>query len=112
MLTRLTVVGFTNFLKVEVRFRPFLWVAGPHGGGKANLFDAIRLLSALADRPRSEAALSVRDDSRRAGDVRPLFSRVGDNSVQQMTGAAEMMVPHEEWDALGQKAAVSSTCLH
>jgi predicted ATPase len=112
MLTRLKVSGFKNLLNVDVRFGPFTCVAGPNGVGKSNLFDAIRFLSALADRPLIEAALSVRDDSSRAGDVRSLFYRAGNNYVHEMTFEAEMIVPHEEWDDLGQKAEASITFLH
>lgn len=60
MLTRLRVSGFKNLVDVDVRFGPFTCVAGPNGVGKSNLFDAIRFLSLLADRPLIEAAQEVR----------------------------------------------------
>ena len=80
MLTRLKVTGFKNLVDVDVRFGPFTCIAGPNGVGKSNLFDAIRFLSALADRPLVEAALTVRGDenSGRTADVRSLFQRYGD----------------------------------
>ena len=112
MLTRLKVSGFKNLLNVDVRFGPFTCVAGPNGVGKSNLFDAIQFLSALADHPLIEAALSVRGESSRTGDVRSLFYRVGDTYVDQMTFEVEMIVPHEAWDDLGQKAEASITFLH
>ncbi|MEC4817495.1 MAG: AAA family ATPase [Scytonema sp. PMC 1069.18] len=65
MLTRLKVSGFKNLVDVDVRFGPFTCVAGANGVGKSNLFDAIRFLSAIADRPLVEAALSVRDEEGR-----------------------------------------------
>ncbi len=65
MLTRLKVSGFKNLVDVDVRFGPFTCVAGANGVGKSNLFDAIRFLSAIADCPLIEAALSVRDEGGR-----------------------------------------------
>ena len=50
MLTRLRVSGFKNLVDVDVRFGPFTCIAGANGVGKSNLFDAIALLSALADK--------------------------------------------------------------
>ncbi len=111
MLTRLKVSGFKNLVDVDVRFGPFTCVAGPNGVGKSNLFDAIRFLSALADRPLIDAALSVRDEEGRTADVRSLFHRVGDAYAEEMSFTAEMIVPREALDDLGQKAEASITFL-
>ncbi|MBI3800778.1 MAG: AAA family ATPase [Deltaproteobacteria bacterium] len=111
MLTRLKVSGFKNLVDVDVRFGPFTCVAGPNGVGKSNLFDAIRFLSALADRPLVDAALSVRDEGGRTADIRSLFHRVGDVYANEMSFAAEMIVPQEARDDLGQKAKASITFL-
>src|SRR3712207_9354874 len=73
MLTRLKVSGFKNLLEVDASFSPFTCIAGGNAVGKSNLFDAIMLLSALADRPLIEAAMSVRDEGGRAADIRTLF---------------------------------------
>ena len=51
MLTRLRARGFKNLVDVELRFGPLTCVAGPNGVGKSNVFDAIRFLSLLADKP-------------------------------------------------------------
>ncbi|MGB3570927.1 MAG: AAA family ATPase, partial [Phormidesmis sp.] len=51
MLTRLRISGFKNLVDVDIRFGPFTCIAGTNGVGKSNLFDAIRFLSSLADRP-------------------------------------------------------------
>lgn len=111
MLTRLKVSGFKNLVDVDVRFGPFTCVAGTNAVGKSNLFDAIRFLSALADRPLIDAALSVRDEGGRTADVRSLFHRVGDNYDDEMSFEAEMIVPREGVDDLGQKARASITFL-
>ncbi|MCU0571237.1 MAG: AAA family ATPase [Oculatellaceae cyanobacterium Prado106] len=77
MLTRLKISGFKNLVDVDVRFGAFTCIAGANGVGKSNLFDAIRFLSSLADLPLIEAALSVRDEAGKTGDIRSLFHRVG-----------------------------------
>lgn len=111
MLTRLKVSGFKNLVDVDVRFGPFTCVAGANGVGKSNLFDAIRFLSAIADCPLIEAALSVRDEGGKTADVRSLFHRVGDEYVNEMSFEAEMIVPYEGIDDLGQRAEASITFL-
>ncbi len=111
MLTRLKVSGFKNLVNVDVRFGAFTCIAGANGVGKSNLFDAIRFLSALADLPLIEAALSVRDEEGRTGDVRSLFHRVGETYSDEMSFEAEMIVPAGGEDDLGQKAEASITFL-
>ena len=111
MLTRLKVNGFKNLVDVDVRFGPFTCIAGANGVGKSNLFDAIHFLSALADRPLVDAALSVRDEGGRTTDVRSLFHRVGSEYDAQMSFEAEMIVPEEGMDDFGQMAKTSTTFL-
>jgi predicted ATPase len=111
MLTRLRVKGFKNLVDVDVYFGPFTCVAGANGVGKSNLFDAIRFLSALADRPLIDAALSVRDEGGRTTDVHSLFHRVGNHYDSQMSFEVEMIVPAEAIDDLGQVAKASITSL-
>jgi len=113
MLTRLQVSGFKNLEKVDIRFGPFTCIAGPNGVGKSNVFDGIRFLSALADRPLMEAALAIRGDDNggRMGDVRSLFLRCGDDYAQKMSFEAEMIIPSEGEDDLGAVAKATITFL-
>jgi predicted ATPase len=111
MLTRLKVNGFKNLVEVDVRFGPFTCVAGANGVGKSNLFDAITFLSALADKSLVDAAASVRAEEGRTADIRSLFHRVSDEYDDVMSFEAEMIVPHEGWDDLGQRAEASITFL-
>jgi len=111
MLTRLKVSGFKNLVDVDVRFGPFTCIAGPNGAGKSNLFDAIRFLSALADRPLIEAAMSVRDETGKTADIKSLFYRHGDQTEPQMSFEAEMIIPAEGADDLGQIAKATITFL-
>lgn len=109
MLTRLKIKGFKNLVDVDVRFGPFTCVAGPNGAGKSNLFDAILFISALADVPFIDAARSVRDEKGRGYDIRGLFHRVGDRYDDEVSFEAEMIVPSQGADDLGQevKAKIS-----
>ncbi len=111
MLTRLKVSGFKNLVDVDVYLGPFTCIAVANGVGKSNLFDAIRFLSALADRPLVDAALSVRDEGGRTTDIRSLFHRVGNDYANEMTFEAEMIVPSSGLDDLGQEATASITFL-
>ncbi len=111
MLTHLKVNGFKNLVNVDVRFGPFTCIAGANGVGKSNLLDAIAFLSVLADKPLLDAALSIRDDSGRTGDVRSLFHRVGDDYAELMSFEAEMIVPRSGVDDLGQQAEATITFL-
>ncbi len=111
MLTRLKISGFKNLVDVDVRFGPFTCIAGPNGVGKSNLFDAIRLLSALADHPLMEAAMSVRDETGKTADIKSLFYRHGDQTEPQMSFHAEMIIPTKGIDDLGQPAKARSTFL-
>src|ERR1700691_4349803 len=92
VLTRLRVSGFKNLVDVDVHFGPFTCIAGANGVGKSNLFDAIFFLSALTERTVAEAALAVRDESQRTGDVRNIFHRFGDQNDTQMSFEAEMIL--------------------
>ena len=109
MLTRLRVNGFKNLVDVDVRFGPFTCIAGPNGVGKSNLLDAILFLSALADRPLMDAALSVRDQGAKTGDIRGLFHHVGDRFDEIMSFEAEMIIPEHGTDDLGQPAQATAT---
>ena len=102
MLTRLRVRGFKNLADVDVRLGPFTSIAGVNGAGKSNLLDAIAFLRALAGQPLVDAALSVCDD------IRGLFHRGGDGRILL---EAEMLVPKEGVDELGQPAEATITFL-
>ena len=112
-MTRLKVSGFKNLVDVDIRFGPFTCIAGPNGVGKSNLFDAILFLSALADHPLMTAAQSVRGDENgaRMSDIRSLFHRCGDEYASEMSFEAEMIIPSEGEDDLGDKAKATITFL-
>lgn len=111
MLTRLRVSGFKNLVDVDVHFGPFTCIAGANGVGKSNLFDAVRFLSALADQPLLDAAMSIRDEGNRTGDIRSLFHRIGERYGERIEFDVEMIVPENGYDDLGQTAKASTTFL-
>ena len=73
------------------------------------MFDAIKFLSALADHTLIEAALSIQDETGKTGDIRSLFHRVGDTYAERMAFEAEMIIPFEGIDDLGQTAEAKIT---
>ena len=116
MLTRLKISGFKNLVDVDVRFGPFTCIAGANGVGKSNLFDAIRFLSLLAERPLLEAASAIRTENARSeagrfSDIRRLFYCVGEKFAEEMRFEAEMIIAKKGEDELGQTAKASSTFL-
>ena len=111
MLTRLYVSGFKNLVDVDLHLGAFTCVVGPNGAGKSNLFDAVRFLSALSNHTLLEAATSVRDQHSRAAQIRDLFHHVGSHYADNMKFVAEMIVPGDAIDDLGQEAKASITFL-
>jgi predicted ATPase len=104
MLTRLKVKGFKNLVDVELRFGALTCIAGPNGVGKSNVFDAIRYLALLADKPFIDAAFEVRGGA----DPRTLFTSNG-NGVMEFE--CDVLVPRRGTDDFGQPAEASSTFL-
>ncbi|SDC34112.1 AAA family ATPase [Niabella drilacis] len=49
MITYIKINGFKSFHKFEMEFTPFTIIAGANASGKSNLFDALLLLSRMAD---------------------------------------------------------------
>ena len=111
MLTRLEVNGFKNLLDFAIDLRPFNCIAGPNGVGKSNVFDAIRLLSFLADDTLMGAALKLREADPETSDVRDLFWNGASAPDPEITIAAEMIVNQDTRDDFGRPATARSTFL-
>jgi len=112
MLTRLEVHGFKNLVDVQVEFGAFTCIAGANGVGKSNVFDAIEFLSHLASEPFVDAARRVRGPSgERGGDPRDLFWDGYREHERAMRLVAEMIVPREVDDDLGETVVTPSTFL-
>ena len=111
MLTRLEVDGFKNLIDFSIDFGPYTCIAGPNGVGKSNIFDAIRFLSLLADRPLEEAALLVRGGDLEVGDVDDLFWTNGKDKASQFKIAAEMLIEPNVFDDFGRPTEANSSYL-
>jgi len=87
MLTRIEIDGFKTFNKFSVDLRPFQVILGPNAVGKSNLFDALHLLSRLAEADLYTAFRDLR------GEPREMFSVVTPGrSADQMTFAVEVLI--------------------
>ncbi len=109
VLTRLRIRGFKNLVDVDIRFGPFTCIAGPNGSGKSNLFDVITFLSDLASGTLVDAAIRIRDEHGRTSNIRNIFHRIGNTYSDEIEMEAEMLIPQEGFDDLGQLAEASST---
>src|SRR6266581_1452195 len=87
MITQIEIDGFKTFKDFKVELAPFQVIVGPNGSGKSNLFDALRLLSLLADIDLYAAFQEVR------GEVGELFTTLPNGqSIDRMRLAVEMLV--------------------
>ncbi len=111
MLTRLEVDGFKNLVEFAVDFGPLTCIAGPNGIGKSNMFDAIRFLSLLADRPILEAAAAVCTCGGNPGCPDDLFFHSNSMQRHSFRIAVEMLVERQVCDDFGRPGTATSTFL-
>src|SRR5207302_10493619 len=80
MITQIELDGFKTFKDFKVELAPFQVIVGPNGAGKSNLFDALHLLSRLADVDDLRLAFQAPDnDSQKLrGDAHQLFTALSD----------------------------------
>jgi predicted ATPase len=101
MITQIEIDGFKTFKDFKVELAPFQVIVGPNGSGKSNLFDALQLLSRLADHDVYEAFQCIR------GDASDLFTRYPDGSISNTIRiAVEMLVDRKGRDAFGKEVTL------
>ena len=106
MITRIEIDGFKSFKNFEMEFTPLTVIAGANASGKSNLFDALQLLSRLA-----EVDLRTAFGEQR-GDASELFLKYDDNtSAQEISFAVEMLVDKKIRDNWGGEAELKYTRL-
>lgn len=71
MLTQITISGYKSLQGSAAQFAPFTVIVGRNNTGKSNLFDALRLLSHLAQMP---AASAFKPERHRGDPVESFFS--------------------------------------
>ncbi|CDA85731.1 AAA family ATPase [Bacteroides congonensis] len=109
MITYIKINGFKSFCDFEMEFTPLTIIAGTNAAGKSNLFDALQLLSRLADADKIHTAF--REEQR--GDMHELFTQYDDNSsAPEMEFIVEMLVNRDVTDAWGATASLKYTRLH
>lgn len=106
MITKLEITGFKSFDRFKVDLAPFVVVAGVNGAGKSNLFDAIQLLSRLAENDIRTAFSGQR------GEAYELFAQNTDGShTTSMQFAVEMLLDRKVRDTWGSEAELKYTRL-
>src|SRR5690554_3944139 len=107
MITYIKINGFKSFHNFEMDFTPLTIIAGTNASGKSNLFDALILLSNLAETDNIKKAFK---DQR--GEFLELFTQYGENNyAQEMEFHIEMLVNKDITDAWGNKATLKYTRL-
>lgn len=96
MITYIKINGFKSFHHFEMEFTPFTVLAGVNASGKSNLFDALMLLSRMAEIKLKDAFKEQR------GEFEELFTQYdGGQRAKQMEFLVEMLVNRQIADAWG-----------
>lgn len=97
MLTHIEIDGFKSFEGFSLDVPPFCVIVGPNATGKSNLFDALRLLSRLAETDVRSAVQELR------GEPFELFRTQPDgNAARRISIAVEALLDKEVGDAYGK----------
>lgn len=107
MITYIKIDGFKSFHNFEMEFTPFTVIAGANASGKSNLFDALTLLSRLAETDNLKRAFSEQ-----RGEFIEMFTQYGDDKyANQIHFAVEMLVNRKVKDAWGSEIELKYTRL-
>lgn len=108
MITYIKINGFKSFLNFEMEFTPLTVIAGTNASGKSNLFDALRLISSLADADKIHNAF--RNEQR--GEMIELFTQYDEETwASEMEFVVEMLLNKTVKDAWGGEATLKYTRL-
>lgn len=106
MITYLEISGFKSFHDFKMEFTPLTVIAGLNASGKSNLFDALMLLSRLAEVRLKDAFKEQR------GDFDELFTKYDeDKYAQEISFTVEMLINRHIKDAWGTEAELNYTRL-
>lgn len=108
MITYIRINGFKSFHNFEMNFTPFTVVAGVNASGKSNLFDAMKLLSHLAESDKLKKAFTAEQ----RGNLLELFTQISNNEyASEMEFCVEMLVNRTVKDAWGNESTLKYTRL-
>jgi predicted ATPase len=108
MITYIKINGFKSFHQFEMEFMPFTVIAGANASGKSNLFDALKLLSGLAETDSIKKAFKEQ-----RGEFIELFIQYSEGIyATEMNFMVEMLVNKDIKDAWGNKNTLKYTRLH
>lgn len=108
MITYIKINGFKSFHNFEMEFTPFTVIAGANASGKSNLFDALTLLSRLAETDNLKRVFI----NEQRGEFIELFSQYGDDDyAKEMEFVIEMLVDKNIKDAWGNETILKYTRL-
>jgi predicted ATPase len=111
MITKIKINGFKTFHNFEMEFSPLTVVAGLNASGKSNLFDALQLLSRLAETDLKTAF------SEQRGEPSELFANYGEDEngetiyADEITFSVEMLTDKKVRDNWGGEANLKYTRL-
>jgi predicted ATPase len=104
MITYIKINGFKSFQNFEMEFTPLTVIAGANASGKSNLFDALMLLSRLAENDLKTAFGEQR------GNPGELFTQYGEDWYSdEMEFMVEMLVNRSIRDKWGGNAVLNHT---
>jgi predicted ATPase len=106
MITQIEIDGFKTFQDFKLELGPFQVIVGVNGTGKSNLFDALRLLSRLADADLRTAFQDLR------GEAGELFRLLPDGQpTNKIKMAVELFIDRHIRDSWGAEAELKFTRL-
>jgi len=106
MITQIKIDGFKSFKEFEMTFTPLTVVAGVNASGKSNLFDALMLLSRLAETDLKTAF------SEQRGNPSELFTQFDENHyASEMNFTIDMLVNRYISDNWGGEFELNNTRL-
>ena len=104
MITAVKVTGFKSFTRFRLRLEPFQVIVGPNAVGKSNLFDALKLLSRLAEFDIRTAFQGIR------GEAGELFTVFPDGTAADvMRFKVDLLLSPEVTDSWGRTAELGHT---
>ena len=106
MITKIEINGFKTFHDFKMEFAPLTVIVGANASGKSNLFDALQLLSRLAETDLRTAFKEQR------GEPIELFTQFGENwYADEISFAVEMLIHKSVRDNWGGEAVLKYTRL-